>query len=442
TQPAPIVYRRCFYTDQPILYMLVVRSDDINMEGRQQLLQVLDRLEDEAEREQEALRLRIDAERSEVKATMTFSRASAIKSVEQQMELSKAREAEGVWLRAQQESAASAAKAPSPSGLSLTLPEPEPTRAHLVGDGGRLLCEENRRLAQENERLVEEASLLRSEAEEAKRLAEELSALHAKEEEGSTAVEACSLRGDMSVAGASGGGECNSGPRVGAARAVAGGVPASPAEGQRPTTEVSGVMLPSGVRDSGSNGVVGAAAVWAVQEPPTSANCGLAAASFGRLGLMSIEPGPSPAWPRRSSATGGSALSDNIVSVSNSSSNNSRGERDSRSEGGERQWEEEEDDEEEQESRRKGELQRAIEEEAERVYLELRANPPPAIRALLAARGEMDKLAAEARSTLEGLKQPPRPPAAEQVKPTVRLPETQRSRSATPPLVDAAVNAR
>lgn len=359
------------------------------------------------------------------------------------MELSKAREAEGAWLRAQQESAASAAKAPSPSGLSLTLPEPEPTREDLVGDGGRLLREENRRLAQENERLVEEASLLRSEAEEARRLAEELSALRAKEEEGSTAAGACSLPGDMSVAGASGGGECNSGPRVGAARAVGGGVPASPAEGQRPTTEVSGVMLPSEVRDSGSNGVVGAAAVGAVQEPPASASCGLAAASAGRLGLMSIEPGPSPAWPRRSSATGGSALSDNIVSVSNSSSNNSRGERDSRSEGGERQWEEEEeDDEEEKESRRKGELQRAIEEEAERVYLELRANPPPAIRALLAARGEMDKLVAEARSTLEDLKPPPLPAAAEQVKPTVRLPETQRSRSSTPPLVDAAVNAR
>ncbi|CAM9902248.1 unnamed protein product [Ectocarpus sp. 8 AP-2014] len=429
--------------------MLVVKSDDINMEGRQQLLQVLDRLEDEAEREQEALRLRIDAERSEVKATMTFSRASAIKSVEQQMELSKAREAEGAWLRAQQESAASVAKAPSPSGLSLTLPEPEPTREDLVGDGGRLLREENRRLAQENERLVEEASLLRSEAEEARRLAGEPSALHAKEDVGSTAAEAYSLRGDMSVAGASSGGECNSGPRVGAARAVAGGVPASPAEGQRPTTEFSGVMLPSEVRDLGSNGVVGAAAVGAVQEPPASANCGLAAASAGRLGLMSIEPGPSPAWPRRSSATGDSALSDNIVSVSNSSSNNSRGERDSRSEGGERQWEEEEeeeeeeeDDEEEKESKRKGELQRAIEEEAERVYLELRANPPPAIRALLEARGEMDKLVAEARSTLEGLKPPPRPPAAEQVKPTVRLPETQRSRSATPPLVDAAVNAR
>ncbi|CAM9415072.1 unnamed protein product [Ectocarpus sp. 6 AP-2014] len=429
--------------------MLVVRSDDINMEDRQQLLQVLGRLEDEAEREQEALRLRIDAERSEVKATMTFSRASAIKSVEQQMELSKAREAEGAWLRAQQESAASVAKAPSPSGLSLTLPEPEPTREDFVGDGGRLLREENRRLAQENERLVEEASLLRSDAEEARRLAGELSALRAKEDVGSAAAETCFLRGGMSVAGASGGGECTSEPCVGAARAVAGGVPTSPAEGERPAAEVSGVMLPREVRDSGSNGVVGAAAVGAVQEPPASANYGLAAASAGRLGLMSIEPGPSPAWPRRSSATGGSALSDNIVSVSNSSSNNSRGERDSRSEGGERQWEEEEeeeeDDEEEKESRRKGELQRAIEEEAERVYLELRANPPPAIRALLEARGEMDKLVAEARSTLEGLKPPPRPPPpppAEQVKPTVRLPETQRSRSATPPLVDAAVNAR
>ncbi|CAM9903961.1 unnamed protein product [Ectocarpus fasciculatus] len=357
------------------------------------------------------------------------------------MELSKAREAEGAWLRAQQESAASAAKAPSPSGLSLTLPEPEPTREALVGDGGRLLREENRRLAEENGRLVEEASLLRSEAEEAKRRAEELSALRAQEEEGRTAVEACSLRGDMSIARASGGGgDCSSGPCVGATSAVAGGVP------------VSGVMLPSKVPDSGLNGVVVVAAAEAGQGYPALANVGLAAAAVaadgtagaGRLGLMSIEPGPSPAWPRRSSAGGDSALSDNIVSISNSSSNNSRGgERDSRSEGGERQWEEEEDDEEEKDSRRKAELQRAIEEEAERVYLELRANPPPAIRALLAARGEMDELVAEARSTLAGLKpSPPAAAAAEQVKPTVRLPEPQQSRSATPPLVDAAVNAR
>lgn len=67
------------------VYFRTKIAPTIPQEGRQQLLQVLDRLEDEAEQEQEALRLRIDAERLEVKATMTFSRASAIKSVEQQV---------------------------------------------------------------------------------------------------------------------------------------------------------------------------------------------------------------------------------------------------------------------------------------------------------------------------------------------------------------------
>lgn len=46
---------------------------------------MLSRLEDEAEREQEALRLRIDEETAELKATMTFSRASAVASVEQEV---------------------------------------------------------------------------------------------------------------------------------------------------------------------------------------------------------------------------------------------------------------------------------------------------------------------------------------------------------------------
>lgn len=46
---------------------------------------MLSRLEDEAEREQEALRLRIDEETVELKATMTFSRASVVASVEQEV---------------------------------------------------------------------------------------------------------------------------------------------------------------------------------------------------------------------------------------------------------------------------------------------------------------------------------------------------------------------
>lgn len=52
-----------------------------------QLRQMLSRLEDEAEREQEALRLRIDEETAELKATMTFSRASVVASVEQEVGL-------------------------------------------------------------------------------------------------------------------------------------------------------------------------------------------------------------------------------------------------------------------------------------------------------------------------------------------------------------------
>lgn len=46
---------------------------------------MLDRLEEEARREQDAIRRRIDAESAEVKATMAFSRASAVKSVEQEV---------------------------------------------------------------------------------------------------------------------------------------------------------------------------------------------------------------------------------------------------------------------------------------------------------------------------------------------------------------------
>lgn len=53
-----------------------------------QLRQMLSRLEDEAEQEEEALRLRIDEETEELKATMTFSRASVVASVEQEVRLS------------------------------------------------------------------------------------------------------------------------------------------------------------------------------------------------------------------------------------------------------------------------------------------------------------------------------------------------------------------
>ncbi len=44
---------------------------------------MLSRLEDEAGREQEALQLRIDEETAELKATMAFSRASAVASVQE-----------------------------------------------------------------------------------------------------------------------------------------------------------------------------------------------------------------------------------------------------------------------------------------------------------------------------------------------------------------------
>lgn len=48
---------------------------------------MLSRLEDEAERQQQALRLRINEETAELKATMTFSRASVVASVEQEVGL-------------------------------------------------------------------------------------------------------------------------------------------------------------------------------------------------------------------------------------------------------------------------------------------------------------------------------------------------------------------
>lgn len=46
---------------------------------------MFDRLEEEAECEQEALRLRVAAETAALKATMTFSRASAVASVEREV---------------------------------------------------------------------------------------------------------------------------------------------------------------------------------------------------------------------------------------------------------------------------------------------------------------------------------------------------------------------
>lgn len=46
---------------------------------------MLDRLEEGGERQKGVLQQRIDAERAELKATMSFSRAAAVASVEQEV---------------------------------------------------------------------------------------------------------------------------------------------------------------------------------------------------------------------------------------------------------------------------------------------------------------------------------------------------------------------
>lgn len=98
------------------------------------LSQVLDRLEEGGERQKGVLQQRIDAERAELKATMSFSRAAAVASVEQEVELREAREAKA---------AARDEKASAPVECS------SPELAREDGDTGHGLADEKARLEEE-----------------------------------------------------------------------------------------------------------------------------------------------------------------------------------------------------------------------------------------------------------------------------------------------------
>ncbi|CAM9144030.1 unnamed protein product [Pylaiella littoralis] len=425
------------------------------MQVSRHLQRMFDRLEDEAECEQEALRLRVAAETAALKATMTFSRASAVASVEREMELSKAREAEEARLRFEQEAQASFPNAKpltSPSCLSLSLPEPEPelARQDAEDDRARLLVviEENRRLGDENRCLAEEASLLRTQREEDnRRLASKMTALRVKREASRRlASDACALRGqagemsasaaaaaaaaaaeEVSKAAAAGGSSSSSSSSggVGSVRpcAVSSSGPGCPADGQRPASpnpEEEGIMVVSGGggisgsgMDGGSGGGNGGGRVVAISctgqgvkgaEEGSATDDGLAAApaeGADHIERAMVAPRPAllPTRRRRLSAAPGNALPPGC-SVGDSSS--SRG-RSRRGEGGGIGHEKEKKGAVGRKTRR--DIQRAmIEKEAEQVYLELKANPPPEIRALLAARTQMEKVAAAARSTLKDLK--------------------------------------
>ncbi|CAM9718818.1 unnamed protein product, partial [Hapterophycus canaliculatus] len=381
---------------------------------------MLDRLEKEAQHKQEALRRRIDEESVEVKATMTFSRASAVKSVEQEIELRKAREAEEARLRSQKEEQAAvkeispnATKPTKQRSLSLSLPEPELEREDAEDDHRRLV-EENQRLNNDNKRLVEEASSLRARGEEARRLAQEEASLLRAKEEGKNerlAAEVCSLReqvkgcGGDSSSGSSSSGSSSSEPCIVAAVIIAGSAPGSPADVQQPTTpspeeEVSGV---ASVSSHDEEGVPGSGLGSDVSSVTKAGDGSPVPESADHLQLVLFETVPSPSRRRRVDAATGHALAGDGSggSYSNYSSNSSnRSSRDD-SFGSGREGCRREREEDRSPRRERAELERWIEIEAERVYTELRANPPPSIKALLAAREEMDGLAAEARSTLK-----------------------------------------
>ncbi|CAM9373009.1 unnamed protein product, partial [Scytosiphon promiscuus] len=451
------------------------RRGSKSMAASQQIRQMLDQLEEEARREQAALRRRIDEESAEVKATMAFSRALAVKSVEQEMEFRKARETEEARLRSQKEKReaeeVASTTAPKPanlSSLSLSLPEPELEREDAEDDRPRLV-EENRRLSDDNRRLAEEASALRVQGEERQRLAEEqASVLLAKEEEENKrlATEVCALREQVkemqgaaasaaaaSAAAGQGGYSCGESGRVRgsssepcvvpAAVALADSAPGSPADGQRPATpspeeEVSGVVSVSSdsedeVPGSGLGVDVGVARVTdpkivaaverakKVDDSSGSVSGDVAGTpapeSAEHLQLVLFEPVPSSSRSRRwevpaasarrgdgSGGRRGGSVGDRSRSCSSSSRSNwsAWSSRDG-SFGSEREGFRGRRDEDEPARRTMAEVDRLIRIEAERVYTELRADPPPAVRALLDARKEMDGLAAEARSTLKGL---------------------------------------
>lgn len=317
-----------------------------------------------------------------------------------QMELHKAREAEMVRVRCQQEIEASLNNAKLP----LSLPEPELAREDAE-DGLRRLLEENQRLKDKNGGLASDVSSLRAQVKE--------------------------LSGAAVAAPAFGG--TSSKPSAAAIALVASRAPGSPADGQRPATpspeeEISGTVVSVGVgRATGldldavdvvaaatttaSSAEVGAqlregeeeeegGKVAAVEGPPP-----VGAENIEMLELALVAPSLSRTRGQRrlssATATGRAqfwgadgAFGDESCSKSASRAEGSRG--------GELE-KEEKGDEEETRRQEKAAIQRVIEEEAERVYLELRANPPPEIKALLAARQEMDETAAAARTTLRDL---------------------------------------
>lgn len=286
----------------------------------------------------------------------------------------------------------------SPSCLPLSLPEPELAREDAE-DGVRRLLEENRRLKDENGGLGSAVSLLRARVEK------------------------------LSVAAAAFGGTISE-PCAAAMAIAASSTPGSPADGQRPATpspeeEISGTVLGGGKPTGLSFDAVGAAVIATTasaerraerqeeeedkeeEDGDVAATDGPSPTGAGRLEVLElavVAPSSSSAptfGERRLSPTtarffggAGGTFGADACSKSAGSTDGGRGvEHGEEDRGGE----------EETRRREKAEIQRVIEEEAERVYLELRANPPPEIKALLAARQEMDEISAVARSTLRDL---------------------------------------
>ena len=325
-----------------------------------------------------------------------------------QRELRKAREAEVVRLRFQQQVGASPhTELVSPSCLPLALPEPELAREDAE-DSLRRLLEENKRLKDENTGLASEVSSLRAQV-------EEISAAPA------TVAAAASTTTTTTFSGT------HSRARADAMALVAPSNPGSPADGQRsatpsPEDEISGIVV-SG-RGEGPTGLgldaVGVVAVTTDSEQGGQEDGkGRTAAAIdvpAPLGAENLEvlemalvaplsPSPRHGQGRLSPATAtgraqfwgaDGACGDDAGSKSASSADGGGG---GLHEQGDRGGEAEE-----MRHREKAEIQRVIEQEAERVYRELRANPPPEIKALLAAREEMDEVSAAARTTLRELK--------------------------------------
>eukprot|EP00903_Cladosiphon_okamuranus_P012227 g11467.t1 len=330
---------------------------------------MLSRMEVEAEHEQEALRLRIDEETAELRATMSFSRASVVASVEQERELRKARKAEAVRLRLQQEAGPSPnTELARPSCLPLSLPEPELAREDAE-DSLRLLLDENRRLKDENSGLSSEVSSLRAQVEALS--AAPIAAAATSSGTSSTPEEEISGAAMVSV----GGGEPTS-RGLDAIGDVVAGATAS-AEGGKEDEESGQVAGKGGLAPAGRAENVEVLAL-ALIAPPSSP----------RHGERQFSPATATDRAQFWGADG--AFGDDACSKTTGSTDSDR---EGKHEKGGRESEEEGD----MRHHEKADIDRVIEEEAERVYVELRANPPPEIKALLAARQEMDKASATAR---------------------------------------------